>query len=637
MAGKRIRDYFTTANWRAFMALGHDVVMAGLSVWLSFFLRLGDDIYLVPADLMYFYVLLVMVVTLFVVVLTGSFRGLWRYVSVGDGLRIARSVTLIIIIHTTLVFLLTRLEAYPRSTPFINWFVLGALLGGPRILYRLYRDRTFAGILSPVDQRKIPALIIGAGDNAEVFIREMARDKSAAYRVVGALTGRATRVGMQLHGIKVMGLIDDLTPIAQKLKQRGIHVEKLIITNELEGEKLSKLLEQADQLGLSVSRSPSLGQLNAAVSAERQIRPVQIEDLLGRPQTALNKEQMQKFLQNARVIVTGAGGSIGSELVRQICGFNPKALLLIDHSEHALYLIDMEVAVNYPTVAHEAKLCDVRDEELVRQLFKNFKPDVVFHAAAYKHVPIVELNPLEGMLTNIIGTKNITEAARDAGAKAMVQISTDKAVNPTNVMGASKRLAEAYCQALDLVTRAEDECAYITVRFGNVLGSSGSVVPLFQKQLEKGGPITITHPEIKRYFMTIKEAVSLVLEAAWHGAKANEAAGKIYILDMGEPLKIIDLAKQMVRLAGLKPNRDIEIKITGLRPGEKLKEELFHESEKVVPTTHEGLLLASPRTLDYKKLKAEVEKLEKLLRHRKTDAAVEQLKELVPEYEIKKD
>ncbi len=363
-----------------------------------------------------------------------------------------------------------------------------------------------------------------------------------------------------------------------------------------------------------------------------------IEDLLNRPQVPLDREGMARLIQGRRVIVTGAGGTIGSELARQVAALGPERLILIDNGEYALWLIDLELAERHPHVPRESLLVDIRDEPRVRDVFEQWRPELVFHAAALKHVPMVEANPLEGLLTNVAGTRHVADAARGVGALAMVLISTDKAVNPTSVMGASKRLAEMYCQALDIAARASGRgMRCITVRFGNVLGSTGSVVPLFQRQLERGGPLTVTHPDMQRYFMTVREAVGLVLQASVVGAGdialPSGEEGGIFVLDMGEPVKIVDLARQMIRLAGLTPERDVEIRFTGLRPGEKLHEELFHGKEPPVPTAFPGLLMASPRTADPAIVGRAIDEIAAACRGGQSRLALTLLGRLVPEFE----
>ena len=338
---------------------------------------------------------------------------------------------------------------------------------------------------------------------------------------------------------------------------------------------------------------------------------------------------MRRLIEGKRVLVTGAGGSIGSELVRQLAGFAPAHISLIDNCEYNLYAIDQELSQAAPSLSRSAVLCDVRDRRRVARAFDRERPELVFHAAAYKHVPLVEQNPLEGVRTNVIGTRNVADEAVRCGASAMVMISTDKAVNPTNVMGATKRLAEAYAQALDL---AGSETRFVTVRFGNVLGSTGSVVPLFQKQIASGGPVTVTHPDITRYFMTIPEAVQLVLQASVSGATADDYRGKLFVLDMGAPVRIADLARQMIRLAGKRPDIDIPIRYVGLRPGEKLHEELLHARETLVESPQSGLLLASPRPGILQILAREIDSLEAAVLDDDEDAALRLLRRAIPEF-----
>jgi O-antigen biosynthesis protein WbqV len=365
---------------------------------------------------------------------------------------------------------------------------------------------------------------------------------------------------------------------------------------------------------------------------------VAIEDLLNRPQVPLDRVGMARLIQGRRVIVTGAGGTIGSELARQVAALGPELLLLVDNGEYALWQIDMELAETHPTIQRRAIIADIRDEARIRAIFDTLRPELVFHAAALKHVPMVEANPLEGLLTNVAGTRHVADAARATGALAMVLISTDKAVNPTSVMGASKRMAEMYCQALDIAARtAGTGMRCVTVRFGNVLGSTGSVVPLFQRQLERGGPLTVTHPDMQRYFMTVREAVGLVLQASVLGAGdaklPSAQEGGIFVLDMGKPVKIVDLARQMIRLAGLRPDVDVEIRFTSLRPGEKLYEELFHGKEPPIATGYAGLLMANPRTADPAIVGRAIEEIAVACRGGQNRLALMLLGRLVPEFE----
>jgi O-antigen biosynthesis protein WbqV len=427
----------------------------------------------------------------------------------------------------------------------------------------------------------------------------------------------------------------------------------VLATAQLQGAALQNLLDSCDRHGVPVKRLPSLTALRPAsrrpgeraeAEAPVALRPIEIEELLDRPQVPLDREGMARLVQGRRVLVTGAGGTIGGELARQLAALGPASLTLLDHGEYVLYEIDMELRERHPDVKRQAVLADVRDEARIRRLFEEIRPELVFHAAALKHVPMVENDPLEGVLTNALGTRVVADAARAAGCSLMVFISTDKAVNPTSVMGASKRLAEMYCQARDRAARAEGGMRLVTVRFGNVLGSTGSVVPLFRRQLERGGPLTVTHPDMRRYFMTVREAVGLVLQASvvgaagidWFAGGAEQPPelrqGGIFVLDMGDPVKIVDLARRMIRLAGLRPEEDVEIRFTGLRPGEKLFEELFHGQEPPQPTAFPGLLMAVPRTTDAAEMAGAIDRMAGFAGAGDRAGALAELSRLVPEF-----
>ena len=439
-----------------------------------------------------------------------------------------------------------------------------------------------------------------------------------------------------MHGVDVLATVDRLEEILGKLanSKRGLPRRLVLTGDALRHEDITKWVEIAEQRGITLARLPKLNDLREGLADPLQIRPVAIEDLLGRPQARLDRDKVRQMIAGHRVLVTGAGGSIGSELVRQIAAYGPESLTLLDAGEYNLYAIDMEMAEKYPDLPRESILGDVRDRTRIDQVFAKQKTEIVFHAAAYKHVPLVEHNPNEGILTNTLGTRNVAEACRAAGVGTMVLISTDKAVNPANVMGASKRLAECYCQALEtLPADQRGPTRFVTVRFGNVLGSTGSVVPLFRRQLEAGGPLTVTHEGITRYFMTIAEAVELVLQAAELGKHGVTDGGKIFVLDMGRPVKIIDLARQMILLSGLRPGKDIDIKVTGLRPGEKLYEELFHDGEPPEPTETDGVMLAAPRVVDYALIKQVFDELGESAARRDTHKTLELMGRLVPEFQ----
>ncbi|WP_083813608.1 polysaccharide biosynthesis protein [Gluconobacter morbifer] len=558
----------------------------------------------------------------------------WRFSGVADLFSIACAS----VVSATLFSLLLWGCGYPIPTPtfpIIHALVLLTSLGAIRMGWRLAARRK--GLV--VERERI--LLLGADHEADLFLRAMERDSQGGRRVVGLLTGGSQQAGRRIHGCPILGTISETPEILERLSAAHRLPDALVITTpDLKGAPLSRILEVARHYNLDVQRTPSLTALKPADSVE--LRPVAIEDLLNRPPVALNSEGMARLIGGRTVAVTGAGGSIGSELVRQIASFGPATLLLIENSEYALWQINLDLSERFPGIVRHQLVADVRDRRRIGEIFETYRPALVFHAAALKHVPIVEDNPIEGVLTNVIGTRIVADAAERVGAEAMVMISTDKAVNPSSLMGASKRCAEVYGQALDMRARAgRGGLRCVTVRFGNVLGSTGSVVPLFRRQLEHGGPLTVTHPDMTRYFMTVPEAVGLVLQAAVRGTQdgPREDAtderlrqGGIFVLDMGDPVRIMDLACQMIRLAGLKPETDVEIRITGLRPGEKLFEELFHGREAPVPTDAPGLRMASPRTVDFSVATAAMDGLEEACLQNDLPTVMSILYRLVPEF-----
>jgi FlaA1/EpsC-like NDP-sugar epimerase len=622
---------------RALLAFLHDVGMAAASFALALYLRLGEDIVNYEPRRTALYGLAFSAIAACVFLVTGLYRGIWRYASLPDLFNIVRAATLTEVIFLPVMFVFTRLDTLPRSFLLINWLVLIALLGGPRLAYRLFKDRGLDHLLERGRSQHVPVLLISTKDGADTFIRETVRDPNSAYRVVGILSDTPSRVGRQIYGIPVLGTIDALEDVVARLDRRGRRPQKLVITTQsLAGAEVRRLLDRADALAIPLARLPKLTDFRHTTGdGRRMVEPIAIEDLLGRSQAVLDRDAMARLIRAREVLITGAGGTIGSELARQIAAFSPERLVLLDNSEFLLYAIDSELREAFPDLPLQPLLGDVRDRSRVDAVVARERPNIVFHAAALKHVPMVEANPIEGVLTNVIGSRNVAEAARAHGVSLLVMISTDKAVDPTSVMGATKRLAEAACQAFDLseAQRAPGGTRLVTVRFGNVLGSTGSVVPLFTRQLAVGGPLTVTHPEVTRFFMTVREAVELVLEAAsTTGTEEAESRGKIFVLDMGEPVRIVDLARQMIRLAGLRPDKDIKLDFIGLRPGEKLHEVLFHEDEALVPTHNPALRLAAPRAADYAVVARSIDELEEHARFGRVDRALHLLQRLVPEY-----
>jgi FlaA1/EpsC-like NDP-sugar epimerase len=567
----------------------------------------------------------------------------WRFAGMGDLLAVIASSALGAVLFS-LVLYARALGPPSAGFPLAHWLVLVAFLGAPRVAYRWFRSRDQSKV-AEADATSV--LVVGQTEDCDLFLRALARDRRQRFRVEGLLTLGDRQTGRRIMGYPILGAMKDAGAALGRLRDDGRLPGTIVMaTPDMGGASLASVVAQADRFGLRVRRAPRLTELDHGTDQGElrpvELRPIVIEDLLNRPQVPLDRDGMARLIQGRRVVVTGAGGTIGSELARQVAAFGPGSLVLIDNGEFALWQIDMELAETHPSVRRQSLIADIRDEARIRSVFEAIRPELVFHAAALKHVPIVEDNPLEGLLTNAAGTRHVADAARAAGALAMVLISTDKAVNPTSVMGASKRLAEMYCQALDIVARGVGTgMRCITVRFGNVLGSTGSVVPLFQRQLARGGPLTVTHPDMQRYFMTVREAVGLVLQANVLGVgEARLPAdqdGGIFVLDMGEPVKIVDLARQMIRLAGLKPNEDVEIRFTGLRPGEKLYEELFHGKEPPAPTGHPGLLMAHPRTADPAIVGRAIEEIATACRGNQTRLALTLLSRLIPEFERASD
>ena len=598
--------------------VAHDLLAAFLSVYVAIVIN-GDVQFLSDYSNHYFYSAVIFAGIFGTISINSNiYRSVWRFASVGDLIRIVCLATAAVLIFYSILFLINRMVEVPRSVPVIQWFLLITMLAGPRFCRRLWLSRRHRHGTVLAQDQTLPVLLIGTGEGSRLFIEAMQRDPKALYRVVGMLGFGRRDVGRLILGARVLGAVGDLDQVVWRLGREGQHPRRLIVTEPAGGAVLRPLVGEAERLGLVTSRLPDLTEFKAAIDDGRvELRTIALTELLGRPQAKLDHSAIDRLIEGRRVLVTGAGGSIGSELTRQVAARQPALILLLDNSEFNLYTIDMELHVHFPGVPRVTLLCDVRNRTRVEHIFAQHRPDLVFHAAALKHVPMVELNPAEGALTNAIGTRNVADAALRQHALAMVQISTDKAVNPTSTMGASKRLAELYTQALDLEgapaagAKRDEHTRFMTVRFGNVLGSSGSVVPLFRRQLESRGPLTVTHPEIKRYFMTVQEAVQLVLQASSHGVRHPDRRGEVFVLDMGEPVKIIDIARQMIRMAGLKPDVDVKIEIVGLRPGEKLYEELFDDQERRLHAGIEGVFAAICRGIGLTTMRAMLDELER--------------------------
>ena len=546
---------------------------------------------------------------------TGLYKGLWRFASFPDLWNIARACTFgtILIISALTIFygaqvrnLLPAVLIYPG--------ILFLALGLPRMCFRFWKDSRMPE--ENTEQNLKRSLVLGAGRSGALLEREL-RHRGASD-VVGFLDDNPRLRGAQVHGIPVLGTIDQLPRVAREVGADQAIIAMPSATNQ----QMQRIVEICEQSGIEFRTLPTLNDLGNRATRIDDLKRVAIDDLLGREPVKLVWDSIRDGLAGKRVMITGGGGSIGSELCRQIARLNPVELIIVDNSEYALYRIDHELQTEFQDLVFYSVLGDICDPATVEKVVGEYKPDMVFHAAAYKHLPILQTQIREAFRNNVMGTRRLAEAADRHGVGTFVLISTDKAVNPANIMGATKRVAEMVCQDLN----SRSETCFITVRFGNVLNSNGSVVPLFKEQIAKGGPVTVTHPEISRYFMTISEASQLIMQAAVLGD-----GGEIYVLDMGEPVKITYLAEQLIRLSGKEPGRDIQIVYTGLRPGEKLFEELFHELEPYEKTEHEKIFLARPREDDWNHLASELRAADSAVTRYDTRKLKQILLRLVPE------
>jgi len=567
-----------------------------------------------------------LVVKLLVFWLFKQYRGWWRYVGISDLLGIFRASLISTLIIVALWFTVGRIDAVRANLPpdmkrpaegvcIADMFATVLMLGGLRIVIRLYYEefRTAeAGRLKRF-------LIVGAGNAGEALLREIHRMPVAQYEVVGFIDDDPIKKGTNIHGIPVLGTVEQLPEVCE---ERNIE-EIAIAMPSASHQQLRRVVQVCEGTKIRFRTVPSITDIASGKFRVSQIRDVDINDLLGREAVQLDLDVIEDFARDKTILVTGAGGSIGSEMCRQLCNFTPKLLLLIEQAENPLFYIERELRKQFPTVRINALICNITDRTRVDKIFENYKPQVVIHAAAHKHVPLMELNAGEAIKNNIVGTQVVADAADNSGTANFVMISTDKAVNPTSIMGSSKRIAEMYIQDLNRTS----ETHFVTVRFGNVLGSDGSVVPIFKKQIAEGGPVTVTHPEMKRYFMTIPEASQLVLQAATMGK-----GGEIFVLDMSEPVKIVDLARELITLSGFRPGEDIEMVFTGPRVGEKLFEELRIEGEDMQRTRHPKISIRKNIPMDRKKLRAGINELVNIAKAQNNSQIVQKIKELVPEY-----
>jgi FlaA1/EpsC-like NDP-sugar epimerase len=595
-----------------------DGALVALAWWLAWNLRF-DEVRPVYYDryLDWSIVLLVVAIKLPVFALSGFYNRWWRYVSTRDMWAALRGVVLGSV-AVFLVFSLFNIHrvAVPRGVWFIDLLLCAALIAGSRLLARTLIERPLPG---RIVSRGKEVVVVGAGDAGQLVVKEMQRSPGLGYSPIGLIDDDPRKRNLRLHGVRVLGTLDDLDRVVRDRRPD----EVLIAIPSASGQLRSRIVEISDKFAVPVKTLPSIAELvSGDADLARQLRPVQVEDVLGREPVEIDLDAVSGYLTGEVVLVTGAGGSIGSELCRQIARIRPAKLVLLDNAEPALFEIERELVRERGFLAAAAVVGDVKDAAKLRQVFDKYRPSVVFHAAAYKHVAMMEANPLEAVRNNTLGTRVLADVAIEHAAKRFVLVSTDKAANPRTVMGQSKALAEWIVEAWG--NREGIETRFVAVRFGNVLGSSGSVIPIFRRQIARGGPVTVTHPEMTRFFMTIPEAVQLVVQAGAIGGR-----GQVYVLDMGEPVRIVDLAERMIRLSGKEPGAEIAIEFIGPAPGEKLREELVGAGELVSPSPYPKIDLITQPPVDAQWLEGELGRLERLVAEGDTLEVVGSLNRLV--------
>ncbi|MCY6353867.1 polysaccharide biosynthesis protein [Clostridium sp. ZS2-4] len=580
-----------------------DIILVAISLYLALILRFDFKI---PTEYITFFNVSIIPVILIIVLCNKIFNlydFIWKYASIDELISIIYSVSIsniIFILYSYFVsYKLFRNIHYrfPFTVHIIFWLLCVIALGGTRFVYRIIAGRD-EGTASSVENKKV--LIVGAGDAGAMLIKEVKKHKALNYDIVGLIDDDVSKIGQVINGIKVLGNRKEIIKTCEKKEIEDI----FIAVPSIPFQERKELYNICKKTNCKLKTLPGIYEIISGDVNISQLRDVEINDLLGRNPIKLNNNNINQYIKDKVVLVTGGGGSIGSELCRQIVRFSPEKLIILDIYENNAYDLQMELKQKYPELDLEVVIASIRDFERLKEIFQKYRPYVVFHAAAHKHVPLMESNPAEAIKNNIIGTYNVVKCSHLYKVRRFVQISTDKAVNPTNIMGATKRFCEKIIQAFD----RESETEYVAVRFGNVLGSNGSVIPLFKKQIKQGGPVTVTHPDINRFFMTIPEAAQLVIQA---GAMAK--GGEIFVLDMGEPVKIVDLARDLIRLSGLKPDEDINIEFTGLRPGEKLYEELLMDEIALTSTEHEKIFVEKPMDFNIEYIEKSIEEFRNVI------------------------
>ncbi len=621
-------------SFKLFFAYGIDIVLIVLSIYTAYLLRFDFSIPKVFLENLVKIMPLIVTVKIACFHFFDLYRGMWRFTSIPDLLNVIKAASLSSLIIIAGILVLFRFQQFPRSTYAIDWLLIIMLLSGIRITSRIYfqmTENSGEGIRNTIRsalaayrrsfQLRQNLLIIGAGNCGETICREISSNEILHYNIIGFLDDDPQKRNKKIHGISILGSIDELNDLTKKIKVDEI----LIAIPSSTSAEMRRIVNHCEQSQIPYKTLPSYGELINGRVTVKDLREVAYRDLLRREPVNLDQARIGAYLRGNSVVVTGAAGSIGSELCRQICRFKPQNLILYERAESPLYEIELELHQKFPDIEIVTILGDILDHHLLQRTFEHYVPQTVFHAAAYKHVPMLEIQPWRAVINNIVGTQRMVEMSKRFKVERFVFVSTDKAVRPANIMGASKRIAEMLVQCHD---HKSSDTKFMTVRFGNVVGSIGSVVPLFKKQIAEGGPITVTHPEVTRYFMTIPEACQLILQAGAMGE-----GREIFILEMGTPIRIIDMARDLIRLSGLEPEVDIKIELIGLRPGEKLHEELITAEEGIVTTDHDKILVLKGQKCNISDLLDIIDELRAKSLTQDTEGLRAAFKTFLPEYQ----
>jgi len=598
------------------LIIGMHLFLIVISYCLAFLIRFDLSISLYYLNLLFKTLPIIIFLKFLSFYYLGLFHSSIRFSSVFDLWQIIKANTISSLVFSLIIAFFFYNFGYPRSIFILDWVFCTGFIGGTRLIARLWRERSTTTFkLNPKHKK---TLIVGAGEAGILVLKECRTNPYMNSNVLGFIDDAPTKKNLSIQGVQILGKSSDIPKLVGKYQ-----IEEIIIAiPSAKGKDIRNIINYCQIPNMKIKIVPGIHEF---ISGDMRInlREVQPDDLLGRDSVKTNKKEIENYIQFKKILITGAGGTIGSELARQIIDFFPQQVILMDYNENDLYFLEIELKEKFPNLQLKTVVGDIKDISLLKYAFSKYKPQIIFHAAAFKHVPLMEFNLASAVQNNVIGSRNLMYASEHYGVESFVLISSDKAVNPTSVMGTTKRITEMILQAKSKNSRTK----FIAVRFGNVLDSKGSVVPLFKKQIEHRAPVTVTHPEAKRYFMSDREAVELVLQASTMGK-----GGEIFILDMGEQIKIIDLAKNLITLSGLKPEKDIPIKYIGLRPGEKLFEETLHDVEKNMTTKHDKIFITKPNHFDPYKLRKQVKKLEELIKFKDKNKIVEMLQEIVPTY-----